>query len=469
MVMKYRLTSEPLIFLYTVIFTINYTVLPQLVVKKICLVNGNNATLYEDEDFISKDIELKKEATSWWFYLLLASLLPSVFTVLIWGPITDVIGRRRAMIFVPLINATRSCVYLINSYFMESNVAYLLFGSILSCFYGEFQGVAALCYAYLADITSTDLDQRTMRMAFIEASLFFAGIPAGLLSGFLLQHLGYVYVFGLNIGINICILIYVIFYLPTNEAISTFSSKSIGDEDGHQRKMQGATITSCSNLFNPIAHLQHVFHVVTSHSCRAVVIPIILSFGFSVCAVYGELVVQTLYLQNQPFVFTAQYIGYYSAVQSFIRGFGVILLTQWSYHSARLSDHVLVLIGLISQIVCYISIGIVRKLIPVFLVNLTGFGIPVATTTLRSLATKNVKPEDYGAVLSSLEAMDVIAGVLTNAATLWTYNLTLYFYSGIAYITLAGFACIAVLFLWIGYRLTKYELRNLRDYDTVSD
>ena len=90
------------------------------------------------------------------------------------------------MIFVPFINAIRAFVYLINSYYMTSHVGYLLFGSFLSCFYGEFQGVVALCYAYLADVTSNHLDQRTMRMAFIEASLFFAGIPAGLLSGYLL-------------------------------------------------------------------------------------------------------------------------------------------------------------------------------------------------------------------------------------------------------------------------------------------
>ena len=36
-----------------------------------------------------------KEATTWWFSLLLFSLLPTVFTVLVWGPVTDIIGRRR--------------------------------------------------------------------------------------------------------------------------------------------------------------------------------------------------------------------------------------------------------------------------------------------------------------------------------------------------------------------------------------
>ena len=52
----------------------------------------------------------------------------------------------------------------------------------------------------MADRTVNDLDERTMRMAFVEASLFLSGIPAGLLSGYLLQNMGFVSVFTLTCG-----------------------------------------------------------------------------------------------------------------------------------------------------------------------------------------------------------------------------------------------------------------------------
>ena len=455
------------------------------------------------------------------------------------------------MVLVPLINATRALVYLVNAYYVECHVGYLLFGSFMSCFYGEFQGVVALCYAYLADITSNNLEQRTMRMAFVEASLFFAGIPSGLLSGYLLQRLGFVSVFGLNIGINACILVYVIFCLPkdgsagsgdvigedklsssgyqkfgnegplsptsnTTSSVTletagrarlscevaanhnessvisdTLSSietdqqqhatsdspleerqpiiikrkrtKSYNDQIENKTTVSSTTDVipgdknsrdiSCGTLFNPFSHLYHVFRVVTSPSCRRVVIPVILSFGLSVCAVYGELVVQTLYLTNQPFAFNPQTIGYYSAVQSGLRGCGVILMTQLSYRVFRLSDYTLVTVGILSQILCYVSIGVARTPLAVFLVNIAGVGIPVATTTLRSLATKNVSAENYGAVLASLEATDALAGVLTNASTLWTYNLTLHFYSGIAFFALAGFSFFSLIFLGVAFSL----------------
>ena len=350
----------------------------------------------------------------------------------------------------------------------------------------------------MADVTSDHLEQRTMRMAFVEASLFFAGIPAGLLSGYLLQSLGFVSVFGLNIAINACTLLYVIFYLPKDgvgeEKLSASYEKFpdvTGGGDGGSSpddskchvlpstQPQSTSVTtkrnndyedigssstatttdgnnkeiSCGQLFNPFSHLYHVFKVVTSPLCRKVVIPVILSFGFSVCAVYGELVVQTLYLTNQPFAFNPQTIGYYSAVQSGLRGVGVIVLTQLSYRVFYWSDYTLITVGIVSQILCYASIGVARTPLAIFVVNVAGVGIPVATTTLRSLATKNVSAENYGAVLASLEAMDALAGVLTNASTLWTYNLTLHIYSGIAYFALTGFALFSLLFLGVGFSL----------------
>jgi len=445
----FRLSSEPLIFFYTIIFTINYTCLPQLVLEKVCLKeNHGNTTTCKDLNNLSDD--LQKEASNWWFYLLTCSLVPSVFTVIIWGPITDAIGRKKAMVFVPFVNGLRALVYLTNSYFLNAHPAYLLFGSFLSCFYGEFQGVVALCYAYMADVTADDLNQRTMRMAFIEAGVFGAGIPAGLLSGYLLQQIGFVPVFILTLGINVIILLYVVCFLPSSEVHSdpvqpspvNVKSNLIGSSGSSQEienelPSNVPTVNGAMNLFNPFYHFKHVFQVITNKECRRIVLPLILAFGLSVCAVLGELIVQTLYLKNKPFEFSFQEIGYYSAVQSAIRGLGVIVITQLSFRWLHLEDYTLIIVGLISQIVCYLLIGFARSTVVVFLVNIAGVATPVATATLRSLVTKQVSEKHYGTVLASLEAMDAISGVITNSLSLWTYNLTLTIYSGVVYFALS--------------------------------
>ena len=374
------------------------------------------------------------------------SLAPSVFTVLIWGPITDLIGRKKAMILVPILNGTRALVYLLNAYYVNMHVQYMLFGSIISCFYGEFQGVVALCYAYLADITKKSVNERTMRMAFIEASLFLAGVPAGLSSGYLLQKIGYVAVFGLNIGINIIILFYVVFFISENPGRETETEALLQNQDNDTGTKN---LNHPRNVLNPFVHLHKVFLVVIKQEYRKVVLPILCSFGFAVCAVYGELVVQTLFLDNRPFSFTPQTIGYYSAAQSAVRGLGVILVTQLSFRVLKWSDYNMAFVGILSQIICYILIGVSRTNEMAFIVNISGLAIPVATTTLRSIATKQVSSENYGAILAALEAFDAIAAVVTNSLSLWTFDLTLNIYSGIVFFTLSIFALFSLLFLII--------------------
>ena len=53
-----KLSSEPLIFLYTVIFTINYTSLPQLLLEKVCLKESQlNQTECKDPENLAESIQ----------------------------------------------------------------------------------------------------------------------------------------------------------------------------------------------------------------------------------------------------------------------------------------------------------------------------------------------------------------------------------------------------------------------------
>ena len=388
--------------------------------------------------------------------------MPSVFTVLIWGPITDAIGRKKAMVFVPIVNGARALVYLMNSYFVTAHPAYLLLGSFLSCFYGEFQGVVALCYAYMADVTVGNLNQRTMRMAFIEAGVFGAGIPAGLLSGYLLQRMGYVPVFILTFCLNLLVLLYVICFLPRSIVPPACKVVPKTDATSEIAPEQSVDQTGSRSLFNPFFYFRKVYKVIIDRECRRTILPLILAFGFSVCAVLGELIVQTLYLKSKPFNFTYQSIGYYSATQSAIRGIGVILITQLSFHFFHLDDYTLIIIGLVSQMICYVLIGLSRSTSIVYLVNITSLAVPVATTTLRSLATKNVSQRNYGSVLAAMEATDAIAGVTTNCVSLWTYNLTLTVYTGVVYFALAGLSFLSLLIVILTRVLQNFTQDAIR-------
>ena len=359
---------------------------------------------------------------------------------MIWGPVTDVIGRKKAMMFVPLMNGTRAIVYLINSYFVSAHPKYLLFGSFLSCFYGELQGVIALCYAYMADVTVAHLNQRTMRMAVLETCLILSGIPAALLSGYILQQTGYVPVFILTLCIDVIMLFYVIRFLPNYAKLAVYSRIPGNEYEIKPAQKQSVTksYTYARIFFNPCKYIRHVCKVITDRDCRKVILPLVFAFGLNLCGASGEIIVDTLYLKNKPFHFTSQFIGYYAAAKCFIRSVGLMLITQVSFHCLHLSDYKLLAAGLLSQFVCYILIGLSRSTIAVFLVNITGLALVVVPTTLRSLVTKHVSEQNYGSVLAALEVADTLAGVIANCVSLGTYKLTLNFYSGVAYFALAS-------------------------------
>ena len=134
----------------------------------------------------------------------------------------------------------------------------------------------------------------------------------------------------------------------------------------------------------------------------------------------------------------------------------MILITQLSFHCFHLGDYTLIIIGLVSQIICYVLIGLSRSTIAVYLVNITGLAVPVATTTLRSLTTKHVSEQNYGSVLAAIEAADAIAGVITNSVSLWTYNLTLTIYSGVVYFALAGLSLFSLTLAVLALVLQKF-------------
>lgn len=189
--------------------------------------------------------------------------------------------------------------------------------------------------------------------------------------------------------------------------------------------------------------------VTTDPRHRHIVQPLLLAFSFSICAVVGELMVSILYMTNRPFNMASTTLGYYMASQALVRGLGVIVITQVTHRCCHMSDWTLIKMGLVSQIVNYLLLGLSRTTLQIFLCNISGFAVPVVTASLRSLITKQVSPDCYGATLAAIESIDAMAGLITNGLSLWSYNLTLTIYSGVVFFGLSVFALISLLIVLV--------------------
>ena len=368
-------TIEPYVLLFNFIFTAHMSIVPQLVLKKVCNAKYNNATICNslDRHEFKKEQDAVQEISSLWvLILLLATLLPSMFTVLIWGPIADRIGRKRAMIVPPIFFGLQSVVYLLNSTkFYSSHVVYLVFGAVATSIFGDFQGAYAIAYSYLADITERN-SKRTMRMAIMEGIMFFSGAPAGLAAGFLLQKFGFGPVFISTLSISFLMFVYVTVILPTPKPVAsdpvenkssledTSSIRSVDGEGGSDDKnteeekplfcrgmnQSNQQIDRIKYYMNPLNHLKEIINVIRFSKSKVLIVTLLICFWLALIAIAGELYITVLFVKNRPFNLSSEEVGYYFAFVSVARGFGTVVLSQIAVRFFGLGDFLMITIGL---------------------------------------------------------------------------------------------------------------------------
>lgn len=353
------------------------------------------------------------------------------------------------------------------AYFATSHMGFVVLGFCLSTLFGQFPGVISLCYGFITEVTTDNQEARISRLAFVDASIFFAGVLSGLGAGQLLERFNFIAVFCFSITINVLLLLYITFLLPDLAKLKNKKKKKDGEaeelqsmnskekeagEDGDEEKEEDEEEPGLQKfslkLLNPIKQIRQVFRVIFAKETRRMVLPPLLAFTFSIYAYVGDLTVTALYLKGKPFQMTADYIGYYYAIQAFMRGFGVISVTQLSHRVLHLSDMNLMLFGIASEAITYTAIGLSKTRLTVYLVNVFGLGLPVANALLRGYTTKQVAKENYGALLAAFASLDCLA-YTTNAITLEIYKATLDIFPGAMFVFLGGCAGIAFVIMLV--------------------
>ena len=363
------------------------------------------------------------------------------------------------------------------AYFATSHIGWVVLGFCLSTLFGQFPGVISLCYGFITEVTTDNKEARIARLAFVDASIFFAGILSGLGAGQLLERFNFIAVFCFSITINILLLLYITFLLPDlkklknkkkkqstegeGEELEAMNNKEkeAGQDNDDEEKKEDDEIGRQKfslKLLNPFTQIKQVFKVITAKETRRMVLPPLLAFTFSIYAYVGDLTVTALYLKGKPFQMTADYIGYYYAIQAFMRGVGVISVTQLSHRVLHLSDMNLMLFGIASEAITYTAIGLSKTRLTVYMVNVFGLGLPVANALLRGYTTKQVSKENYGALLAAFASLDCLA-YTTNAITLEIYKATLDTFPGAMFIFLGGCAGIAFVIMLV----FKFYIRNM--------
>lgn len=232
------ITVEPVLFFYMFCTFISLPVLQQLAYHKICNQEFNDTVC---KNLTRQQQNTVQEKTSHWIlYQSIALTIPSMFSCLAFGSWSDSVGRKSIMILPPIGNALSAINFLLNIYFFNIDVNYLLIGIIVSGLFGGFATILSAVFSYMSDVT--DKSSRTLRIGILESMIFLGASIGELVAGVLLDHSGYMATYGVVLGVNICTVLYIVFilqesYYPQGDLIINKTLVRIHDHLRHVWKV----------------------------------------------------------------------------------------------------------------------------------------------------------------------------------------------------------------------------------------
>ena len=209
------ITVEPPVFLFMFAIGMHAPALQALTYHKVCLMdfefhpsvceNLKNESYHSEEDMVQTG------SSHWFLYQNLCFELPAIVLSFFYGSLSDHFSRRLGLA-LPLFGQTLSVLnYIISSVYMKSHVGYILIGQIISGCFGGWITFLLSVFSYLSEITSKTA--RTSRIAVVEAVISLSIALSYFLSGIVLDHTSYKFVFTLSLFLYVLGIVYIYTWL----------------------------------------------------------------------------------------------------------------------------------------------------------------------------------------------------------------------------------------------------------------
>nr|ALS04330.1 proton-coupled folate transporter-like protein [Acartia pacifica] len=227
--LRFPITIEPLVLLYTVSVGLNEVIRSNLIISKICLSKLNyNSTicdnLSEDNNTQYQD-EVQKHVTDYESVYSSLAFIPRILYGLLAGTWSDKHGRKPLLVLPMVGQLCASLSYAFNYFFLESLPWQLISLEFLNELAGTYVVYYMAEYTYIADITTED--SRTFRLSIVDGMDYVSTSVGTYISGLLFLYGGYYAVFGSSA--ICCILTLVILAVWVKESLPKPGKQ--GDDD----------------------------------------------------------------------------------------------------------------------------------------------------------------------------------------------------------------------------------------------
>ncbi|XP_048259081.1 solute carrier family 46 member 3-like isoform X7 [Haliotis rufescens] len=439
------ITVEPVLFLYTLGFSLRNPTFQAFVYNKICIDSYNETfcTSLQNKtfqvDYKTEEDYVQSQTSYWILKKNVVELLPSCLIVLfILGSFGDKVGRKLPVILPSLGATLSSIVYLILSIYPSSKMEYFFIAAAVNGLSGGYTSLIMSVYSYVTHIA--DPTNRTVRIGILESIIFFAGTVGVFLSGVMLDNTSFVFVFAFISGSSFLGMLYAIIRLenigsntrPEGESICAYWCLSSIKESGR-----------CVMKKRQEKRKLHIFLL-------------LIIFIMLVISTVCESDVLLLYTRRAPLSWSQTMFGYYKGLENFTRSLTLVTVMPLC---RKMRDTTLGLWGLASKIIGLVVMGFSETTWLLFLVVIFAMfqGFPAAVA--RSLMSSMVSQAEQGRLFGVVAAVDSTGALLSTIIFNGLYPASLAFFPGFSFMLAAGLCVIAAaIMLWLHVDLREKAL-----------
>ena len=382
-----RTVSVIFVTTFLIIFIINLhsDLLLKITRQKLCHKSHNTTHCkgaglhYSPMDSVSK---VTTDVDRWSKIFKISSLVPSSFTVFVLAAVLGAVrNKEKVGLYVSVILALQSLVYLTISICRSSQVEHLFAGVLLNILIGDLPGAILFCWALAAFVTKATM-ARSLVFVAIEGMVYLGGSSAHFVTQFVPDHIiPFSYFFAATFTLSVLVFLLLNFVLPTSDEIISFNFSKKDSEMYSQKK-----ISIVDFLCSPLLGISNEY------------LAGILLGGF--LTEFGKNLFDSVvqhYLISAPLQQSYYKSKIYVWGTTAFQGFAGIAVGKFLTKVMYATDATLILISLSCSAFWMVLIGYIGIDIMLLIITICFAGfLPLAMACLRSTATKeNNLLDDY--------------------------------------------------------------------------
>lgn len=279
--------------------------------------------------------------------------LPSIFAVLLLGPLSDQFGRKPALIVVLLGSCVQAALSIVIIRF-DLNLYFFLLSSGIKATSGGLAGILTASYSYIADVSSRKW--LTLRYGILEAMTYIAGTVSLVIGGEWIQNsrCNFLSPSWLHFACIVALVPYVLLLVPESLNKNDKTRRSSKLYTGPKSLLQGLQI-----FFGKRYSRWRLWFT-------------LLTMTVVILNTSGAIVIITLFLLHDPLEWEPYLIGIYLSVNELVHGLSVLIFLPVLV-ICRVPDPLIALLGIGLSCAMYVCMGFVAETWQMFLGKLNSY------------------------------------------------------------------------------------------------